>query len=798
MEHLPQLITDLALLLAVAGITTLICKRLKQPLVLGYVIAGFLVSPGIGFIPNIVDTENVQTWSEIGVIFLMFGLGLEFSILKLTTVGKPAIITAAIEMLLMITIGFTCGTLLGWSFYTSLFLGGMLAISSTTIIIKAFDELGLKGKKFSDLVFGALVMEDIGGIFLMVVLSTIAVGTAVDGGDVIFQLGQMVLYLIVWFVLSIILVPTLLQKVAKGLNDEIMLIISIALCLGMVVLANAIGFSAALGAFIAGSILAGTVQAHRIEKLFKPIKDLFGAIFFVSVGMLVSPQLIIDNWVAIVIVTLVTLITKPIASTIGALFSGQPLKTSIQTGLSLSQIGEFSFIIAALGVSLGVTADFLYPVIVTVSVVTTLTTPFYIKNSDKVYGFMVKILPDSLVNRIDRTAENKAQPKENSVWIDYLKHWFIKIIMVVIAALASVELFGKLVKPLLLLVIPEPAVDFIITIIALIFTGLFISNLFQSNRKGDFALFWAESRKHHLPLVMIALLDVLVSAGMVVYIAVAFEGGGAWLIAPALIITLFLARSKAIHSWFLGFEALFVGNLNERMLAERQSENDVEDRIAWAEDRLFITEVKATKLRERRGKSIPIALFIAQACNLDLLALKRNGSSLFEDDLAHLTKNELRQRLADSDDPLNIIKNDTLTFVGTEDEINAFARNMAKAGAIAKDDFWSETLREYLSDEPGCGDLMCFSLMIDASSDFRNRSIDAINFKENYGCLVIGLERNMLPVVKPSKNTRLAQKDLVLLLGKREMAEFFHSATSEVLVTPTQIADSTEAPQCTI
>lgn len=796
MEHIPQLVVDLALILAVAAVATIICRRFKQPLVLGYVLAGFLVSPAIGFFPSVGDTSSIDTWSELGVIFLMFGLGLEFSFTKLATVGKPAIITALVEMLLMILLGFGVGTALGWSFYTSIFLGGMLAVSSTTIIIKAFDDLGLKGKKFSNLVFGALVMEDIGAIFMMVILSTIAVGSSVDGAQIAIQLGQMALYLVIWFVLSIIIIPTVLQKVAKTLTDEIILVTSIALCMLMVVLANAIGFSAALGAFIAGSILAGTKQAHRIEKLFKPVKDLFGAIFFVSVGMLVSPSSIVDNIGAIAIVTVVTLIGKPIASTAGALFSGQDLKTSLQTGLSLSQIGEFSFIIAALGVTLGVTDDFLYPVIIAVSVVTTLTTPFYIKNADRVYLIMVKILPKSLVSRIDQRAEPTEEEKEGSAWGNYIKHWLIKVIMVVIAAVASVEVFSGLLKPLMTMAIPENIADHILTALSLLITGIFIANLFQSARKGDFMQLWTERKRHRLPLIIIVVIGFLISAGMIIYIVLAFENGSPWWIAPALIATLFLARSKTLHSWFLQLETRFVGNLNENILQERTADRSTEDRIEWTEDHLFVTEVKITQFTERRGKQIPLAYGVSLACNLDIIAIKRKNEFLYQDEIAHATKEELRHKLIDASDSFAIEMDDVITFVGSEEEIDAFNTSLIKRNILREDDSWKETLREYLNDEPQCGDLMCFSLRIDPRSAFRNKTISNINFKGSYGCLVIAMERKLLPVIKPSGNTRLAQNDLVLMLGTRHMAEYFKTTTNEFLVTPLAIADSDIATAC--
>ena len=765
MEHIPQLVTDLALLLAVAAVVTIVCKKLKQPLVLGYVIAGFLISPAIGWIPNISDTENISTWSEIGVIFLMFGLGLEFSIVKLSTVGKPAIITALVEMALMIAAGMACGTLLGWSFYTSLFLGGMLAISSTTIIVKAFDELGLKGKKFTELVFGALVIEDIVGIFLMVFLSTIAVGSAVDGGEVALKISQMALYLVIWFVLSIIIVPTVLKKVANALNDEIMLIVSIALCLGMVVLANAIGFSAALGAFLAGSILAGTVQAPRIEELFKPIKDLFGAVFFVSVGMLVSPSMIMQNIGPIIAITLVTLIGKPIFSGLGALLSGQSLKTSLKTGMSLSQIGEFSFIIAALGVSLGVTADFLYPVIVAVSVITTLTTPFYIKNSERAYRLLVRILPQSLLDRLAKREEKADEDKDGNVWIDYLKRWGMKVGLVVIAAVASAELLNA-VKPMLSGFVPEPALSIGLSTVGILITGLFMSNLFYSGRKGEFWILWVENRKNHVPLLALAAIGLAVSCAMVMYLV--FVLGGArtlWFLALAFVLTFALARSKRIHSGFLKLETSFIGNLNESILAERQAELDDEERAFWVERQLYVVEVETTRTFTRNGTENSADYLFGIAYNLDLIAIERNGTMVGSKLLPTLTKEDLRRRISDPHDELGIRKGDLLTFLGTEDEVDAYLQKLLKEDLIEEDEAASITLDEYLAGEDSKVDASCFSFTVGPAAEFRGRSIASVDLRGSYGSLVVAIEHNALIKIKPSRNTRFSAGDRVWVLA---------------------------------
>jgi CPA2 family monovalent cation:H+ antiporter-2 len=378
-HHLEPLISDLGLILLTAGIAVLLFKKLKQPLVLGYLIAGFLAGNHFDFFPSVTDSKSVEVWAEIGVIFLLFSLGLEFSFKKLMKVGGTASITATTQIVSMVLIGFLVGQWLDWSKMDSIFLGVILSISSTTIILKTFDELGVKAQKFAGIVIGSLIVQDILAILMMVLLSTIAVSEQFSGGALLQSIFKLIFFLTLWFVSGIFFIPTLLKKAKHLLTDEMLLIISIALCLMMVVLAANVGFSPALGAFIMGSIIAETTQAEHIEHLVKPVKDLFGAVFFVSVGMLINPQALYEHAIPVLILSLITIFGQSFTSTIGALLSGQPLKESVQTGMSLSQIGEFSFIIATLGITLNVTSSFLYPIVVAVSAVTTFSTPFMIK-----------------------------------------------------------------------------------------------------------------------------------------------------------------------------------------------------------------------------------------------------------------------------------------------------------------------------------------------------------------------------------------------------------------------------------
>lgn len=395
MSHLAPLIADLALILICAGIMTLLFKKLKQPLVLGYVVAGFLASPHMAYTPSVMDTANIQTWADIGVIFLLFALGLEFSFKKIVKVGGAAIIAACTIIFCMILLGVTVGTGFGWKRMDCIFLGGMIAMSSTTIIYKAFDDLGMRKKQFTGLVLSVLILEDILAIVLMVMLSTMAVSHNFEGTEMLGSIAKLLFFLILWFVVGIYLIPGLLKRCRKLMSEETLLIVSLGLCFGMVVMAAHTGFSAAFGAFVMGSILAETVEAESIERLVKPVKDLFGAIFFVSVGMMVDPAMIVEYAGPIVVITLAVILGQSLFGTLGVLLAGQPLKTAMQCGFSLTQIGEFAFIIASLGVSLHVTSHFLYPIVVAVSVITTFLTPYMIRLAEPASNLVDTHLPEN-------------------------------------------------------------------------------------------------------------------------------------------------------------------------------------------------------------------------------------------------------------------------------------------------------------------------------------------------------------------------------------------------------------------
>ena len=401
MAELPTMIRDLALMLMVAGVVTLVFKKLKQPLVLGYIVAGFLVSPHMPYTTSVVDMSNIHLWADIGVMFLLFSLGLDFSFKKILKMGASPIISVVCIIFAMSILGVIVGHSFGWSKMNCIFLGGMLAMSSTTIIYKAFDDLGLRQQQFAGLVMSVLILEDILAIVMMVMLSAIASGSNPNGGQMLGAVIKIGFFLILWLIVGIFAIPLFLRRVRKLINSEVLLIVSLGLCCAMAVISTEVGFSSAFGAFIMGSILAETIEAERIEKLVEPVKNLFGAVFFVSVGMLVDPKIIVDYALPIFTLVMTIIIGQAIFGSFSFLLGGESLKSAMRCGFSMAQIGEFSFIIASLGLSLGVIGNFLYPVVVAVSVITTFLTPYMIRLATPAYNALEKRLPTRIIKSLN-------------------------------------------------------------------------------------------------------------------------------------------------------------------------------------------------------------------------------------------------------------------------------------------------------------------------------------------------------------------------------------------------------------
>lgn len=740
--HLPELISDLAIMLLTAGVVTVIFKKIKQPLVLGYIVAGFLIGPYMPLFFTVADSASISTWSEIGVIVLMFGLGLEFNLHKLAQVGGTAIITALTEVGGMLLIGFGVGQLLGWGIMDSVFLGGMLSMSSTTIIIKAFDELGVRNQGFAQLVFGTLVIEDIAGIFMMIILSTLSVSQSISGGALAMKLALLVLYLALWLILGIYLLPTLMNKATPLMNDETLLVSSLGICFGMVLLANALGFSSALGAFMAGSLLAGTVHAERVEHLTSGVKDLFGSVFFLSVGMMLDPAMIVKYIVPILIITLVTLVGKLIFSSLGVLLSGQTLKNAVHCGCSLAQIGEFAFIIASLGLSLGVIADYIYPIIVSVSIITTLTTPSFIKGSDKLYEWLEKVLPSKLTEKLARyTDEEQSSKEKNGDWSAYLGR-YVKVTAFYGVVMLGIALIGSLVQlPLLGKLGLEPWLAKLICL-AVVYLGMsiFIRPMLDM-KSPQFTTLWVKNRNFRLPLMALTAIRVLIIVIIAFIPANTVSGvAGLWLLPLILAAVLLIYRSGWFASAYLSVEARFLANFNERQLQRLDSDDAVE----WLDQRLHVLSFQY----EQHGGTLK-----------ELGWGKRFGVNVIK-----IVRGKRHINIPSGDASLH--SGDTVYILGEPAEL----RNLCLDLGIAEP-AELPTLREFIAAEDSDPDaLYSYAISVDKGSELAGKTVRGSGIRDNYDCMVLGLQRSRLPIAQPDVNMQIQNGDLVWVLGAKVMA----------------------------
>lgn len=578
-----KLVSDLALILISAGIMTIIFKLLKQPLVLGYIVAGFLVGPHLKIFPTVSDPVNIQVWSEIGIIFLLFALGLEFSFKKLFSVGSKAFLTALIEILTMMGVGMLLGYIMGWKTMESIFLGGMLAMSSTTIIIKAFDDMKLKNEPFVDLTMVVLIIQDLVAIVMMVLLSTAAASQQFAGKEMLFCMLKLIFFLVLWFAVGIYVIPTFFRKTKKYINDETLLIISIGLCFGMVVFANKVGFSSALGAFVMGSILAETIESEHIVQLTKGLKDLFGAIFFVSVGMMVDPQILVHYWKLILSLIFITLVIKTIVSSGAVLLSGESLKVSLQTGFSLSQIGEFAFIIASLGVSLGVMRGYIYPVIIAASVITTFTTPYWIRAALPAYHFMDKHLSPNLKLKLDNYCL-LGQKSSTKNWRDVIKQTLPRVLIFSVLSFAILailfnHLFPFVGKLGLRNMMPRVLYNTICAFVSLLVVSPFLYGIVSNNHntKQLYDHLTKNNKSNIIAITVWTLMRMAIAAFFVFSILVNFYKYTKWvilLITIAIVIFIMFSRRTLKHFTFL--ENSFMSNLNAK---ETQCESNDSDEI---------------------------------------------------------------------------------------------------------------------------------------------------------------------------------------------------------------------------
>lgn len=755
MGHLPDLIHDLALILITGAIATLLFRKIKQPLVLGYIIAGFLVGPYFHLFPTVADNANIKTLAEIGVIFLLFSLGLEFSFKKLIRVGGSASITALVEIVGITVAGFYTGKLLGWSTMDSLFLGGMLASSSTTIIIRAFEELGVKSKSYARIVFGVLIVEDIVVILLMVLLSTVAVTQQVEGAEIIFTISKLLFFLAIWFLVGIYLLPTFLKKAKSLLDEETMLILSLGLCLGMVVLATQVGFSAELGAFIMGSIMAETTAAEKVEHITKPVKDLFGAVFFVSVGMMIEPKAMMEYGLPVIIITLLTLFGKLISTTFGALLSGQPLKQSVQVGMSMAQIGEFAFIVATLGLSLGVISDFLFPVAVGASAITTFTTPYLIKYSEPFYLFIERRLPKKWVERLNNysvsTQTIQAEGDWKTVLFGYIKAVIVNGIIIVSLVLLSVNFL----VPFLDKNIGNPTLE---GIIALILTlGASSPFLFALMTKGlsnlAYKTIWLKKQYSRGPLLIIEIFRVIVGILLIGFcISEIYNDLIAFVIIVPLMVIIIFVFSKKMQGIYQRIEERFYKNLNARENAEYNSLSaHVNRKNAEIQDGLQLWDAHIVSLSVPRE-----SVYIGK--NLEQLAWREK----YGINVAYIKRGEKLIHTPIKTDVL--LPLDTVGIIATDEQIQTF-----------KPVFDAEET-EINTSESTLDSIVLDKIIVNEYTKLKGLNIRSSGIREKTNGLVVGIERKNVRMLNPDSTTVFEWDDLVWIVGNKEKIMAFKKA----------------------
>ena len=753
MGHLPDFISDLAIILIFAGIVTIIFKWLKQPVVLGYIVAGVLASPYITWLPSVADMESITVWSEIGVIFLLFALGLEFSFKKLMDVGGTASIGTLINMGSMIIIGYVVGLLLGWSHMDSIFLGGMLSMSSTTIIIKAFNDMNLQKKKFASIVFGMLIVEDLAAILMMVLLSTVAVSQQFQGTQLVTELFKLIFFMIIWFVTGIFLIPTFLKKMKKYLNDETLLIVAIGLCLGMVLFASYVGFSAALGAFIMGSILAETIEAKHIEHLLEPLKNLFGAVFFVSVGMMVNPSIVVDYAPIIILFTVVILVGRPIFAALGVMASGQGLRVSVHAGFSLAQIGEFSFIIAALGMSLGVISETLYPIIIAVSVITTFTTPYFIKIADPVSDWLEKVIPEKwnkIVVGYSATSYNTVT-KHND-WHKLLKSIASTIVIYTVICIGVIQLFVLFINPIIIENIPELWGKILSLILALIcMAPLLRTIIMKKNGSTEFRTLWAAKQFNRVALTIIIAFRILVCLVLVmVLLKDVFPEHFFISLGIASAYTGIIIFFKGIKAQSRRLESIFIENLNSKQIYEDGKAaitSDVTNDLLSKD--IHIEEVEVTSCSPSVGKNLA-ELNFRQNTGVNIISIIRGN-----------------RKINIPDGRTYLYPHDKIVVAGSDNEIQQFIQRIEERNVNMSTD---EDVQHHIS---------LSQYIIGNESSMIEKSIKELNIREKTECMIIGIDRKNISITKFDADFIFEENDVLWLAGEKDKLASFEENISK-------------------
>ena len=746
MSELPSLVKDLALILVVAGIVTLVFKRLKQPLVLGYIVAGFLVSPHMPYLMSVVDKADIQTWADIGVIFLLFSLGLDFSVKKILRTGAAPVIAACTIIFCMMALGVIVGYSFGWKEMDCIFLGGMLAMSSTTIIYKAFSDMGLTQKGFASTVMSVLILEDILAIVMMVMLSTLASGASPDGVQVVGSILKIGFFLVLWFVVGLFVIPLFLRSVRKILNNETLLVVALGLCCLMAVVSTQVGFSAAFGAFVMGSILAETVEADKIIRLVDPVKNLFGAVFFVSVGMLVNPKILAGYAVPILLLVLAILAGQAVFGTLGYLLGGQTLKNAMRCGFSMAQVGEFAFIIASLGLSLHVISDFLYPVVVAVSVITTFLTPYMIRAAEPCYDIVIRFLPKRWVRRLThiQTGASPGNTAADSLWKVLARKMLLNTLVYGILSSAVIAIMFSTVLPVCRLFSVEWtgshwAGNAVCGFLTVAFVSPFLRSIvMKQNHSEAFKALWTGRRINRLPLIATILARVVIAVSFIFYICnylTRFQN--ALMIAIAVGILVLMILSRRLKKRSITLERLFIQNLRSRdikaqlqgkkkpLFADHLIDRDIHiANLELPDDSLWAGRtLRSLQLRNRFGVHVSSILRGTHRMNIP------NGNTI-------------------------LFPGDKLQAIGDDEQLTLFSHAMKAELQPEDTDIEKHEMK-----------LRCFT--VSKTSPFIGKTLRDSGIRDKYNCMVVGVDEGQknLTLITPSRC--LQAGDVLWVVGEQ-------------------------------
>ena len=737
MSDLPALFSDLALILVTAGITTLLFKWLKQPVVLGYIIAGFLIGPYFEWFPVITDHTSVETWSEIGMVFLLFAIGLEFSFKKLKKVGGTVGITALTELVTMCVVGFFLGKLLGWSKMDSIFLGAMLSISSTTIIAKAFEDMKLNREKFSENVIGELVVEDLEAVLIMVILSTLSVSQSFNGQELLFSMLKLVFFILIWFLGGIYLIPSILKRSRKFMSAETLTVFSVGLCFLMVVLANIAGFSSALGAFIMGSILAETLEADMIQKLVMPIKNLFGAIFFVSVGMMVSPEILVQYWWQILVITAVLIVFKTGSNTVGRLFAGQGLKSSLQGGMCFCQIGEFSFIIATVGMTYGVIDDFLYPIIVSVSIVTTFLTPYMIKAANPLFGFIDAKVPDKWKQKLSNSDTGiRAKSGKMVALRDFMTRNLKRMVIYTAIVIAVFLICHAFIAPLFNRVLPPKWASLVNLLLTLILMTPFLWGMaFKHNIRYVTRKLQVPNRFNLFVVYVVYGIRYIIAVGIITYTILQYYHISFWLaFGIGVAVSLLLRFSSPFMMFYQRIEKRFLENLNRRQSMQMFVIPEI------LQENFHLAKMTLSPKSVYSGKKI-IDTDFRDNYNVSVVGVER-ADEQFD--------------LPDKD--FQLFPYDRITFIGTEEHTTALKSKV-------------EVEEEAFIREVPESDVEIYKMEIKVGNRFQGVSLMDSRLSSEYNAMVIAIERNGDFILNPSPRICFDSDDLVWFVSSEVAAK---------------------------